>query len=102
MKILEDAEGQETLERSIDNALLDGLDRIKESGTPEEYSIMVDNLEKLSNVKSATAKSRRGLNSVDGNTVVNVIGSLAGVAMVIVYEQRHVLATRAMQFIKRL
>ncbi len=60
----------------------------------KEYSIMVDQLERLNR---ARAEERRG--RVDSNTWAIVIGNLVGIGIIVSYEHAHVVVSKALGFV---
>jgi hypothetical protein len=64
--------------------------------TSEEYPKLVVYLERLNKIKHEGKR-----NPVSLDTIVTVVGSLLGIGMIIVYEQKHVMTSRAMQHLVR-
>lgn len=63
----------------------------------EEYAACVRHLETLHKLK-ADEKPKR----VSADTMWNVAGSLAGILVIVAYEQKHVMTTKAIGFIPKL
>jgi hypothetical protein len=61
-------------------------------GTPE-YDKAMEYLERLSTVQTNNRAPR-----VSGDTVAIVLGNLAGILIIVMYEQKHVLSTKAFGF----
>lgn len=85
------------LEAEIDSILSEmaGLHK-----SDEDYAKMADNLEKVCKAKSYEQRLKP-----DGNAVVNaicpVIGSLGAIVLILNYEKLDVVATKALQFVKK-
>lgn len=74
------------LDKQIDAVLLKmqglGVDH-------DQYPVMIKHLERLTEVK---AKERR--NPVSSDTIALILGNLAGILMIVAYEQKHVMTSR--------
>jgi len=82
----------------LDVAITRVLDRMKtkEPGT-EEYSDLLVHLERLEALKVGNPTSR-----FSPDTILLVAGNLAGILIIVGYEQKHVVTTRAKDFIQKL
>lgn len=60
----------------------------------EEYAKMLAHLEKLYALKSLTKD-----NSVSSDTVLAIIGNLAGIGMILGYERAHIVTSKALGFV---
>lgn len=77
------------------------IDRVLEemARTPQdtdEYSAHLKHLDKLSELQL-----REQSNKVTADTVWMIAGNLLGILVIVAYEQKHVLASRGMNFILR-
>jgi exopolyphosphatase/pppGpp-phosphohydrolase len=77
------------LEVAIDNALKELSGHEAHS---EEYASIVDQLTSLYALKESPSR-------VSKDTLVAVAGNLAGILLIINYEQRHVVASKALGFV---
>lgn len=59
-----------------------------------EYADMMEQLERLSKLKAERHKSR-----LDPNQMLLVAGNLLGILVIVAYEQKHVMASKAQSFI---
>lgn len=59
----------------------------------EEYIRLMDYLERLTKLKAEKSKSK-----VDPNTKAIILGNLLGIVIIIAYEQKHVMKSKAMAF----
>lgn len=59
----------------------------------EEYTKMLDHLQKVVALKSRDKKS------IDPNTVIVVLGNIFGILTIVIYEQKHVFASKAIGFV---
>jgi hypothetical protein len=59
-----------------------------------EFITLVEHLERLTKLKAEKQKSK-----VDPNTMAIVVGNLAGILVIVAYEQKHVMTSKAMSFI---
>lgn len=83
---------------AITLAILKLLVEIDEySGTDEEYAKMVDQLTKLYKLKETPPKKR-----VSPDTLVAVSGNVLIALIVIGYEQRNVVTTKALNFMSKI
>ena len=76
------------------NKVLDEMSRLNEDS--EAYSEHLKHLDKLTQLKERERSS-----GVDLNTVCLVAGNLLGILVIVAYEQKHVMASRGMNFILR-
>lgn len=60
----------------------------------KEYSVMVDQLERLNRAKAEEHKSK-----VDSNTWAIVAGNLLGILIIVAYEQKHVMVSKGLGFV---
>lgn len=88
---------KQSLEAEIESILNEMSTLHKDS---EDYSKMADNLERVCKAKSYEQRL-----APDGNAVVNavfpVIGSLGAIVLILNYEKLDVVATKALQFVKK-
>lgn len=63
----------------------------------EDYPKLLKYLEALSEVEKTQSRPR-----VSSDTIASVIGSLLGIFIVVAYEQRHVMQTRALNLLPRI
>lgn len=71
------------------------LDEMKTFGPDSpEYPKLVAHLESLTRLKAEERHSR-----VSADTLAIVLGNLAGILVIVAYEQRHVMASKGMGFI---
>ena len=83
----------EDADEPFDDAIDDLLGDLRREGSEsEEYPKLLGYLERLTKTRSL----RRKESKFDWNTVLIVGGNLLGIAAVMVYEQKHVWATRAL------
>lgn len=80
------------LEEAIDKVLLEMSSKASDS---EEFSKMVDQLEKLHKMKIAEKPESR----VDINTLVAIGGNLAGIVAILGFERAHVVTSKALGFV---
>lgn len=66
------------------------------TGDQEEYATMVDQLDKLYKLRQNDKPDR-----VSKDTLAIVAGNLVGILVIVGYEQRHVITTKALSFILR-
>lgn len=59
----------------------------------EEYAKALEYLERLNKMKTSDRPSR-----VSGDTIAIVLGNLAGILIIVMYEQKHVLVSKAFGF----
>lgn len=80
-----------TEEDGIDKQIKRILDDMDMFGPgSEEYDILLPQLKKLMKLKD-TKKSK----SIDPNTVVLVVGNLVGILIIVMYEEKHVITSKA-------
>jgi hypothetical protein len=73
------------------------LTRMREFGPEnEEFGDFVKHLDALMDMKAEERRSR-----IDPNTVLIVLGNLLGILVIIAYEQKHVMVSRALGFVNR-
>lgn len=81
----------------LDKPIADILTRMDEAGMDsQKYNQCVDRLDRLMEMKADERRSR-----IDPNTVLIVLGNLLGILAIIAYEQKHVMASRALGFVNR-
>ena len=80
------------LEKAIDQLL---SEMANFSGDDDEYAKMVDQLDKLYKLKALDKPDR-----VDANTLAIVAGNLAGIIIIVGYESRNVVTSKALGFIR--
>lgn len=83
----------------IDEPIVDVLLAMKEwssDPTGEEYQLLTKTLEQLVEVRNQR-KPRR----VSPDVVVSSAANLLGIAMIVSYEQRHVITSKALQLLRR-
>lgn len=66
-----------------------------EPGT-KEYSVMVDQLERLNRAKVEETKPR-----VNSDTWAIVAGNLLGILIIVAYEQKHVMVSKGLGFVMK-
>lgn len=81
------------LEKAIDE-LIDELDTV--TGDSDEYTNMVENLVKLSKIASEKTHIK-----INPDTVLAVAGNLAGILLILNYEQINVVASKALGFVHK-
>lgn len=75
------------------------LDDMQEQSTnSEEYSVMLAHLERV----NALYESKDRVRKVDPNTMALIAGNLFGILIIVAYEQKHVLTSKGIGFIKPL
>ena len=74
------------------NAVLRNMSDIGLDNT-EEYSKKLVYLERLHEIKAKNRPAR-----VSGDTMAIVVGNLVGILIIVMYEQKHVLSTKAFGF----
>lgn len=73
------------------------LTRMNEFGPEnEEFDRFVKHLDRLMEMKENESKSR-----INPNTVLIVLGNLLGILVIVAYEQKHVMVSRAVAFVNR-
>jgi hypothetical protein len=60
----------------------------------KEYGTLIEHLDRLNTMKAEERKTR-----VSRDTVWIVAGNLAGILAIVIYEQRHPMTSRAMNFV---
>ena len=81
------------LEAPIDRV----LQEMQENGPDtEEYPAMLSYLERLTKLKNEPRSER-----VSRDTLAVVVGNLAGILIIVMYEQKHVMVSKALSFIKK-
>jgi hypothetical protein len=63
-----------------------------------EYSAMLTYLERLNKLKAEEKKAER---RVSPDTMAIVAGNLVGILIIVMYEQKHVLTSKSLNFIQR-
>lgn len=81
------------LEKAIDE-LVDELDTV--TGDSDEYTKMVENLVKLTKI----ASEKTHIN-ISPDTVLAVVGNLAGILLILNYEEINVVASKALGFVTK-
>lgn len=82
------------LDGQIDSVLI----KMYELGPDDEdYPTMMTNLERLIELEAKQAKS-----GVSPDTIVIVAGNLLGILIIVVYEQKHVMVSKALNFFNRI
>ena len=61
-----------------------------------EYAKLIEHLDRLNQMKADERKSR-----VSPDTMALVFGNLAGILIIVAYEQKHVMVSRAVNFLAR-
>jgi len=73
------------------------LDELREySVDASEFAAAMDYLDRLTKMKVLTSQDR-----VSPDTMAMVLGNLFGILVIVAYEQRHVMTSKAMGFILR-
>lgn len=80
----------------LDEAVTRLLDDMQTYG-PEssEYSDFLEHLERVTAINDRKSKM-----NVDMTTVLQVAGSLLGILTIVAYEQKHVMTSKALSFVK--
>ena len=82
----------------LDEAITSVLDALNaEDPESDKYERISAQLEKLYKIKNET-HSRR----VSPDTLANILANLAGIGIIVGYEQKHILTSKAVGFIKKL
>jgi len=76
-------------------ALLDDINTI--GPDDPEYSKKVEQLDRLMKIKAAEPRFR-----VSPDTVFLVLGNLLGILIIVSYEQKHVLVSKALNYIQKM
>lgn len=88
--MLENLFGDNSMEKSIDIQIESVLQEMDgQDGSTEEYLRNLGYLERLTQIKT---EQRRTLVSRD--TIAMIVGNLAGILLIIVYEQKHVMTSK--------
>ena len=75
------------------------LTRMNEFGPEnEEFDNFVKYLDGLMKIK---AEEEKRLRRIDPNTVLIVAGNILGILAIVAYEQKHVMASRALTFVNK-
>ena len=82
------------LDEAIDTAFMQLS--LQTPGT-EEYSQILNHVNMLVGMKTQTRQS-----PIDKNTVLIVAGNLVGILILVAYEQKHVVTSKALSFIQKL
>lgn len=78
----------------IDQPINRILDEMEVHGPDSpEYPDFIDYLTKLTELKIKDQKPK-----ISGDTMAVVFGNLAGILLIVAYEQKHVITSKAMQF----
>lgn len=81
------------LQKAIDD-LLHQMDDL--TGDTPEYAAMADQLTKLMKLQSEVGRQR-----IKPDTWASVIANLGGILIIVAYEQKHVIVSKALPFIGR-
>jgi hypothetical protein len=81
------------LDETIDRVLKKMAENDPDS---EEYAAMSDQLTKLYAIKNEN-RSRR----VSPDTLANIVANLFGIGVIVGYEQKHIITSKALGFIKK-
>lgn len=81
----------------LDEAIDVLLDRMLETGDPDKYAKMVDQLSKLYKLKEVHAPKR-----VSPDTLAIIAGNLIGIVLILGYERAGVVTSRAIGFVLKL
>lgn len=84
---------QQDLEKAIDIVMQTLLTHSPDS---DEYSKTLSHLERLYALKTVNRKPR-----VSPDTILLVAGNLAGILAIVAYEQKHVMASKALGFLMK-
>lgn len=83
----------------LDEAIDLVLASMKEFGPEnEEFAQFVKYLDGLMKIKAQEEKRR---SRIDPNTVLIVAGNILGILAIVAYEQKHVMASRALTFVNK-
>jgi hypothetical protein len=85
---------QSKLDETIDKVL---EEMAEFSPDTSEYNKLLDHLERLTALQAKETWTRR----IDPNTVVVALGNLGVVGMIIAYEQKHVMVSKALGMLQR-
>lgn len=87
---------RETFEDLVESEKIAVLEEMTcEHSDTDKYSKMVDNLDKLCDLK-------KNSNNIDVNTVISVVGSLAGILLILKYEKLDIITSKALGFVPKL
>lgn len=90
----------QTPKSGLDDAIDQAFLALKtHDATSPEYSTIVDQLDKLYKIKSSYDKDNK--NSVSLDQVIAVAGNLAGIIMILGYENAHVVTSKALGFVMK-
>lgn len=90
----------QTTTSGLDDAIDQAFSELKtHNPVSPEYSTIVDQLDKLYKIKSSYDKDNK--NSVSLDQVVAVVGNLAGIIMILGYENAHVVTSKALGFVMK-
>jgi len=81
------------LEKEIDSIIIDMSNYEVHS---KEYSVIVENLEKLYKVKTNESSHR-----ISPDTIAIIAGNLLGIALIMGYEKANIITTKALGFVLR-
>ena len=82
----------------LDTVIADLIEKIKETGeTDAEYTTLVDQLVKLTNIKAEHAEK-----PVSRDALVNGAVSLAGILLILNFERAGVVTSKALGFVSKL
>jgi hypothetical protein len=81
------------------DAVIDAvISKLETYGTEDaEFADALDYLERLTKIEDAKRQKRK----VSPDTMALVLGNLAGILLIVAYEQKHVMTTRAKEFMLR-
>ena len=83
---------------SLDSAIEEAFAHLAtEETTSDAYSVIVDQLKKLYEIKSSYEKDNK--NFVSKDQLVAVAGSLAGILILVSYEHVHPITSKALGFV---
>ena len=85
---------EEGLEKAIDE-ILEELD--KHAKTSEEYEKLTKVVERLYKLRAVDPQRR-----ISPDTILLVLGNLAGIVAIVGYERTHVVASKALSFVMKL
>jgi hypothetical protein len=88
---------QEDEKTPVDRQIETVLEKMRQVGVDsEDYGRLMTHLERLTDLKCKGKK-----NPISSDTIVMVIGNLVGIVLIIAYEQKHVLTSRALNQLPR-
>jgi hypothetical protein len=80
----------------LDALITDVTDNMQSMSVDDErYLDLLDKLERLKKLKQAEKPER-----ISRDTIVNIVGNLTGILLIVAYEQKHVMTTKAFGWIK--